>query len=777
MKGPDKRQQLNEDGNNPPTKPQSSVSFGMRVRAGIVAGFFALFSCLLIFNLFNLQVIDEKGYAEQAEDQQLKDETITPNRGVIYDTNMKVLARSATVWDVTASTRDMATYGTDIYTVAQNLSQILEMDETELVTKLMENPDSNYVLIKRKVEKPVADAITSWMDEYNNTEGNEDHPITGIYLTQTSKRYYPYGNLASSVLGFTNVDGNGVTGLELYYNETLKGVEGRILSTENAWGYELANNNYQAKYDAQDGYSLVTTIDETIQSCLEKYLYNAVVEHNVERGMGIVMNVNTGEIYGMATEPDFNLNDPYTLYDTELANQIAAIEDTTEQNKQLQAAWQSMWRNRAVSDILFPGSVFKVITASAALDSGKATVDTTFEACTGRIKVASNPDVYMNCAEHSGHGVLNLAQGLDNSCNPYFIQLGWQMGADTFCDYLQAFGFTERTGIDMYDEAVSQTVSRENMTAVSLASSAFGQTSAVTPIAMITAISAAVNGGNLVQPHVVRQVLDSDGNIVETIGTTVKRQVISETTSQTICSILEDSVDNGHGKNAHVPGYRVGGKSGTSQKNQGLSGEDDEQTYIASFVGFAPADDPEIAVLIVLDNPNSPTGSTYGGSLAGPVVQNILSETLPYLGFEPEYTEEELAVVASPVPDVVGALANNALSTLHNAGFNGKIVGSGTTVTYQYPAAGISVNRQSTIILYTDEGATGTMVQVPNVVGQSIRVATEMLEAAGLNISITGTNDESSGTVVAALQRIEPGTEVEMGTVVEVEFHDTSATD
>ena len=362
----------------------------------------------------------------------------------------------------------------------------------------MENPDSNYVLIKRKVEKPVADAITSWMDEYNNTRGgNEDHPITGIYLTQTSKRYYPYGNLASSVLGFTNVDGNGVTGLELYYNETLKGVEGRILSTENAWGYELANNNYQAKYDAQDGYSLVTTIDETIQSCLEKYLYNAVVEHNVERGMGIVMNVNTGEIYGMATEPDFNLNDPYRcmiqswpIRLRRLRIQLSRISSFRRRGEQ--------WRNRAVSDILFPVLFSKVIYCIGCTGFRQGNRRYDFRKRVPAHQSSHNPDVYMNCAEHSGHGVLNLAQGLDNSCNPYFIQLGWQMGADTFCDYLQAFGFTERTGIDMYDEAVSQTVSRENMTAVSLASSAFGQTSAVTPIAMITAISAAVNGGNLV---------------------------------------------------------------------------------------------------------------------------------------------------------------------------------------------------------------------------------------------------------------------------------------
>lgn len=777
MKDPKKTQQNSRGaapgGQNEAGQPVSAVSPEMRVRAIVLAVLFAVGGFgLLIYNLAVLQIRDTEKYSTAAAAQQLSDEVITPSRGTIYDTNMKVLAQSATVWTVTASPRDMANSGTDISMAASKLAELLDLDAASLQSKFTADPDSNYVLVKRKIEKPAADAVTQWIKDYNAASANKAHPIAGIQLVTDSKRYYPYGSFASTVLGFTNVDGDGLTGLELYYNDTLKGTPGRIVAMKNAWGYELPGDNYESKYDAENGDSLVLTIDETIQHSLEKYLLNAVNEHKVaNRGVGIVMNVKTGAIYAMATMPDYDLNDPYTLYDTALAAQINAVADEAQRTAQRQAAQRAQWRNKAISDIYYPGSVFKVVTASAALDSGKANLNTTFS-CTGSFEVAKG--VTMNCAEHAGHGTQTFYQGLDNSCNPYFIQLGLRMGADTFCDYLQAFGFTERTGIDMYDEAKSQTVSRANMSNVSLASSSFGQTSSVTPIAMITAVATAVNGGHLVQPHVVRQILDANGNIVQNVAPDAKRQVISETTSATIRSMLADSVESGHGKNARVLGYRIGGKSGTSQKKQSISGEDTQQQYIASFVGFAPADDPEIAVLVFLDEPHSYT--TYGGRLAAPVVASVISEAMPYLGFEPQYTAEELASVQVSVPNMVGDLTTDAQIKLNAAGLNAVIRGSGTKVTYQHPAAFTMLPRQSTIVLYTDEGAQGEMTTVPNVVGQSGKTALNLLKNAGLNVSTSGAL-ASSTSVQAVSQNIAQGTQVEEGTLVEVVLHDTAMTD
>lgn len=753
------------------TQLQNTVSKSMRIRAIIVTVVFVLGGFgLLIHNLAVLQIRDTEKYSTAAEAQQLSDQVIRPNRGVIYDTNMKVLARSATVWTVVLSPRDMNHNKVDIYMVASKLAELLEMD-VEAVLEKVSKTDSNYQILKRQIEKPVADAITQWIKEYNANEANSTS-IVGITLEQDSKRYYPYGDFASTVLGFTNVDGDGVTGLELYYNDTLTGTPGRIVAMKNAWGYDLPGENYEAKYEAEDGNGLVLTIDETIQHSLEKYLMNAVTEHNVtNRGVGIVMNVNTGEIYAMATMPGYDLNNPYALTDANLAAQIAAIEDEAERTTQRQAAQRAQWRNKAVSDIYYPGSVFKMMTASAALDSGAATLETSF-GCSGSFQVAKG--VTMNCAEHAGHGTQNFYQGLDNSCNPYFIQLAWQMGADTFSDYLQAFGFAERTGIDMDDEAKSQIVSRENMTAVSLASSAFGQTSSLTPISMITAAAAVVNGGNLVQPHVVRQVLDADGNIIQNIEPTVKRQVISEETSAQICEMLASSVETGHGKNARVLGYAIGGKSGTSQKKQSLSGEDSQQEYIASFLGFAPADNPEIAVLVLLDNPHS--YSSYGGRLAAPVVASVISEAMPYLGHDPQYSEEELATVEVGVPDMVDDLTTDAQIKLNAAGLNASIRGSGTKVVYQYPAAYSMLPRQSTIILYTDEGTGGELVTVPNVVGQSATTAINILKNTGLNVSTSGAMGDD-WFVQAMSQSIAEGTQVELGTVVELVMHDVSMTD
>ena len=411
-----------------------------------------------------------------------------------------------------------------------------------------------------------------------------------------------------------------------------------------------------------------------------------------------------------------------------------------------------------------------MITAAAALDSGLVDTSQTFN-CTGALEVAKG--VTMHCAELSGHGTLDFYGGLDNSCNPYFIQMAWKMGTDVFCDYLQAFGFLERTGIDMDDESLTQTVSRENMGVVELSSSAYGQTTSVTPIALITAACAVVNGGKLLEPHVVKQILDADGNVVENIEPVIKRQVISEDVSNTICAMLENSVKEGHGKNAYVAGYHVGGKSGTSQKNQGIGvgDEEEEQKYISSFLGFAPADDPQIAVLVLLDTPTLVTN--YGGKNAAFVVANTINDSLPYLGVEREYSEEEQAMAEVSVPAVVGMDSASAQVKMNQTGLNFVVRGSGSTVTYQYPAGGTAIARQSTIVLYTDEGAGPSLVKVPNVVGQSYDTAMRVLQQAGLNMQAKGALVDSA-SVQCSAQSVAEGTEVEEGTIIEVTFMDTT---
>ncbi len=748
-----------------------TVTRDMRFKAILAAVLFCTLAFgNVIYNLVQHQFVKDEEYKAMAADQQLSDEIITPHRGSVYDTNMKELARSSTVWTVVAAPASMVQAGTNVTMVAQQLATILELDVNEVLEKLRDE-NSQYKIIKNKVEKPVADSIISWVSEYNATDAGQLNPVRGIILEPDSKRYYPYGSLASTVIGFTNSDGDGLTGLELYYNSELKGTEGRILTAQNAWGYEM-DSDYKVEFPAEDGNSLVLTIDAVIQQTLEKYLNNAIQDHNVaNRGTGIVMNVQTGEILAMATLPGYDLNDPYTLYDAELAQEIAAMQDEEARSGALQTARQTMWRNKAVQDIYEPGSVFKVVTASAALDSGAANLETSFS-CSGSIQVASHT---MRCAHTEGHGTLDFYGGLNKSCNPYYIQLSWQMGKEIFADYLEVFGFYEKTGIDMQNEAQSNVYEESQLNITELSSSSFGQSSQVTPIAMINAVAAAVNGGNLMEPYVVKQVLDSDGNIVEITEPTVKRQVVSPQTSELIASMLESSIAEGQNNAAYVAGYRVGGKSGTSQKQTVYEGNEDDTLRISSFCGFAPADDPLIACLIILDEPHD-NFSSYGGVLCGPVVGSIMADVLPYVGVEPQYTQEELETVEVSVPNLTGMTVLDANRQLNSRGFNSSEVGTGTTVTGQYPTAGAALARQSVVVLYTDEGALPVNVVVPDISGKSVAQATQTLNAAGLNINVMGVTEESEN-VVAMTQNFTPGTQIAMGSVVEVMFYDKTVTD
>ncbi|MEG2192852.1 MAG: penicillin-binding transpeptidase domain-containing protein, partial [Oscillospiraceae bacterium] len=546
-------------------RPHSAVTNQIRVRAIIVAAVFVVLGFgTIAVNMFNIQILQYEKYKVEASNIQLRDTEISAKRGTIYDSKMKVLAQSATVWTVFVSPAESVESQHQL--IADSLGGILEVDPEKILTKLKKT-NSYYEVIKYKIDKPVADQVRTFCD---------DNGIAGVNLVEDFKRYYPYGNFAATVLGFCGTDNQGLAGLESYYNEELTGTKGRVISAENGWGFDMGTE-YEVINQAQDGYGLVTTIDETIQHYLEKRLALAAQEHNVEeRAVGIVMDVKTGAVLGMAVKPDFDPNDPYTLTDTELAATIAAITDDAQRSKELSSARQAQWRNKAVNDLYEPGSVFKIVTASSALDSGACTLNSTFN-CRGSVQVENR---VMKCANSGGHGHETFSQALINSCNPAFIAIGAAMGKDVFYDYFYSYGLSEKTGIDLPGEQNSIHYTDKTFDNVSLASCSFGQSNKITPIQMITAVAAAVNGGQLVSPHVVSQLLGPDGTAKD-IAPPIRRQVISQEVSNTICKILQENVVNGNGGSAYVAGYRVGAKSGTSQKLD-TEREDD---YIASFVG------------------------------------------------------------------------------------------------------------------------------------------------------------------------------------------------
>ena len=713
---------------------------------------------VLIVRLFYLQVVQADMWKEKASSQQMYSTSITATRGNIYDRNMKTLARSVTVWTVFISPAEMKEEQREL--VASGLSEILDVDYDMVYEKSLKTWRYNET-IKRRVDNDTADEVTAFIQE---------NDIKGIYLTEESMRYYPYGNLASTVLGFTGSDGSGAYGLEAYYNKALSGTDGVIASVRNAKGTAMPFSEQQI-YDAEDGQSLVLTIDETVQHYLEKHLENAVQEHEVQnRAVGIVMDVKTGEILAMSTKPDFDPNEPSAIYDTATAEALAEqLEEAGGDEEKLDAYYEALgeaqlaqWRNKAISDPYEPGSVFKLITASAALETGTVTGSTPFY-CPGYIEVAGNR---IACWKAGGHGNLDFVGAIKGSCNPAFIMTGQALGAELFMEYLDKFGLYDVTGVDLPGEATSIMHSRETMlneNMASLSSASFGQTFKVTALELMTAVNATVNGGYLMQPYVVSQVLDSDGNVISSTEPVVVRQVISEETSALVASYAEQVVsgEGGSGARAAVPGYRIGGKTGTSQK---LDQEGDET--ILSFYGFAPADDPEIAVLVMLDEPQK--NNQYGSVIAAPVVGNILADILPYLGFEPSYTEEELSSADMATPYLINYGLQEAQSTLVQAGLEYRVVGSGTTVVGQTPGAAMPIPGGGTVVLYTEEGEK-TTASVPYVIGKTGNEANRLILNAGFNIKIEGESLEHEGCVAVA-QSIEAGENAEIGTVITVTF-------
>ncbi len=717
--------------------------------------------------LSQIMVINGEEYQAKASEQQLYDTTLAAPRGNIYDANMKVLATSATCWTVYLSPnslkkiKDTTKLEAVKTIIAEKLSTILEL-EYEDVYKMTEKTDSYYVTVKRKVEKPQADAVREFISSFSEYELS-----SYIGLDEATKRYYPNDNLASVVLGFVGDENKGLSGIESYYNAELTGIPGRVVAAKNAQGTNMPFS-YEKVISAEPGNSLVLTIDSYIQHVTEKYLEAAVIENKVaNRGVAIVMNVNTGAVLSMAVLGDFNPNDPFTI--SEADNKLLEGLEGEERTKKLSELRNKQWRNKAVSDSYEPGSVFKIITAAAALEENLTSRHSSYN-CPGYIVVAGH---HYDCHKHSGHGVQTLEQAISNSCNPAFITLGSLLGSNSFSKYFEAFGLTKKTGIDLPGEVSSLYYTADRMGPVELSSASFGQSFTITPIQLITAISAAVNGGYLVEPYMVSQVLDAEGNIKKTTSTTVKRQVISEETSNLLCEMLETVVDGGGGKNAYVPGYRIGGKTGTSQKLVEINVTGQDNLYVASFCGIAPINDPEIALLVLLDEPKG--GSYYGGTVSAPVGGQILADILPYLGYEPQYNEKELASLSVNVPSVVDSTVGSAKQQLSSAGMSYKIIGSGDTVVKQVPAAGQAVTSGSRIVLYTDN-TEPAKVKVPNLVGMTPSVVNSSAASVGINVKFSG-NTISGGSVISYKQSVAADTMVDAGTVVTVYFRDNSTVD
>lgn len=713
--------------------------------------------------LFNAAVVNSKEMSAMANDQQQSSFTIKAKRGTIYDRNNKVLAQSTTVWDIIISPGDIEEYEPQNREfICKGLSEILDV-KYETLIKACEDTESRYYVAKKKVDRDTVEKINKFILK-------NDLKNVSVYSVENSERSYPNGTLAASVLGFINENEEGY-GLEAYYNSYLKGVDGRVVSTTDADG-DVMPYDYSSRFAAKDGNSLVLTIDETLQYYLEKNLEITVSQHKLaNRSTGIIMNAKTGAIVAMATAPGFDPNDPSYVYfenDRLTLAQMSADKKTEEEIlKAKQDIWGKQWQNKAVSELYIPGSVFKMFTCASALEEEVVSLDSTFE-CSGIADVAGTK---IRCWNIGGHGVSTLTEAMIRSCNPAFIKIGQLLGVEKFSRYFEAFGFTEKTGIDLPGEADSLYVKESDMGIVELSSSAFGQTTKVTPIQMVTAAAAVVNGGKLVTPYVVDKIIDGEGNVVKSAQTVVKRQVISEETSATMRQILEDVVTANGGGNAYMSGYRIGGKSGTSEKIDDYnSGKTPELRYVATFCAIVPIDDPEYVMLVVCDEPTS--GYIYGSAIAAPVVSAVFKEGLEYMGIYPQYTADELAQQDVTVPWVGGYNSIRAEAQLTAAGLKAEYIGStdGTEVTGQVPSAGTVMPSGSTVMLYMGDIPLSDyrMSTVPNVIGMTVEEANKALSNAGLNISISGAATGSEAKAVS--QSVNSGLSVYRGTVIEVNF-------
>jgi stage V sporulation protein D (sporulation-specific penicillin-binding protein) len=747
----------------------------MKMRAFIVFAICTALVLVVVGNLFYRQVIRHSHYKKLVLEQMLYETEITAARGTILDRNGVTLAANVTTERVFIDPKNISKADDPEkirVMISEALSEILGV-EYDFVYE--ESGKSKYRdrTIKKNVEKEIADQIRAFMTE------NKDLVICAkdrtidlsdmIYFAEGTTRVYPFGTLASHVIGFCGNDG-GLYGLEYQYNDALSGTSGKIMAAKNSAGGSMPYN-YETYIDAENGANLVTTLDYKIQSFLEKHLEEAAVESGAKsRACGIIMNPKTGEVYAMATYPPYDLNNPRVLpdyYDKVLEDYARLYGTDSEKylSFQSQLLFQT-WNNKCLTDTYEPGSTSKIFTTSISLEEDLVTMTETFR-CTGSymVKGWNKP---IKCHNTRGHGTLDFAGALQQSCNPWMMRLAERIGVSTFGNYFSAFGLDSKTGIDLPGEAGSIYTPADKMSGVDLAVYSFGQRYNVTAIQQITALASVANGGTLVVPHLVKEIVDDDNNVVASFGTTAVRQVISEQTASTISEILAEGVSgNGGAKNAYVKGYSVAAKTGTSEK--GTAG-----ARIASTVAYAPADDPEVICILIVDEPT--LGSRYGSTAAAPYVSKILADTLPYLGIEPEYTDEELAKMEISLSNYRGMSLDEAIMRLSESGLSYEVVGSGTSVVNQTPPAKSKLSKDNgVVILYTSEGAEEKTAIVPNVVGMTAAEANKALADAGFNIHLTGALNGTGA--IAMSQSVPANTEAAKGTVVTVEVRHTNFTD
>lgn len=712
-----------------------------------------------VLRLTYLTTIQSSELQESAVDLQLADTTVSAKRGTIYDANGNVLAESASVWQVVMSPVNFKN-DKQRQAAAKGLSEIFDLEYNDVLDDTKQQ--SHYVVVKRRIESDEREKVLELIDTLK-----KDYSCSGvIQLLDDYKRYYPKNSLASSVIGFTGSDDQGLEGIEYEYDSYLSGTPGRIITAQNARGTDMPFR-YEQNVESEDGNNVYLTIDETIQSICEKYMQKGVEDNNVlNKGVCIAMDVNTGAILAMVTTDGYDLNNPY-----ELSAKDKKKIKSTPKKKQAEAesaALSNMWRNKAVADTYMPGSVFKMCVASAALEENLVNEKTSFT-CTGSISVEGET---IHCSNISGHGTQNFVEVVSNSCNPAFIQIGQMLGAGKFRQYYQGFGFSDKTGIDLPGEAEDSFWKEGKMGGVDLAVASFGQNFSITPIQMITACAAVSNGGYVVQPHVVSKITDSKGNVIKTVDKKVKRQVISDDTSKKMNEYLEYNTERQGAAAGYISGYKVAGKTGTTEKRGVTKFESSfSEDYISSFCGYAPADDPQIAMLVFFDTPDG--DAYYGSQVSSPVFINIMSEVLPYLDVKTSYTDEELGYVDASAGDYTGVSVDEAKTAVEADGFTATVKGNGSTVISQIPTVSSGLQKGGSIVLYTDSNSQSETVSVPSLIGLSPDEVNNVASAYGLNVSFSGATT-SSGT--SSSQNIEAGTSVSPGTVITVSFADSSST-
>lgn len=757
-------------------KPQSSTpdknTRSLKTRVCILMAVFGVLMFVpLAMKLYDIQIIKHEDLEKKAINQQTRRGDVTANRGSIYDRNLNTLASSGSAETVGIDPPNIESEE-QARLIAQGLSDILGLDYDWVYEKTTHKKTSNMT-IAVKIDKEKADAIRKLIAD------NKLQRM--IKLEPDSKRYYTYSNLASHVLGFVGRDNSGLNGLEALYNEVLSGTPGYTLSSTDKLG-RIMPDQYEMYYDAQDGDGLVLTLDENIQHILERNIETALLENEVgNRACAIAMDVKTGAVLGMTTKGDFDPNEYQEIYDEATRAYLETLEDGQKQTE-TSLAQQLQWRNKAISDTYEPGSTFKIITTAIAVETGSIDFEKDRFQCNGIVRNVGGYDI--SCHKKTGHGSQTFAEALQNSCNPAFIAIAQKIGPEKFYAYMKEFGFMEKTGVDLVGEASNkglyhtwETFSTQISTQ---ATYAFGQTFKITPIQLITAVSAVANGGYLMEPYVVADAIDHNG-VRQAINTpTVVRQVISQETSKTLRNMLEDAVKLGTGKNANVTGYRIAGKTGTSQKKDLYDDKGNyigDGKYVVSFVGFAPADDPQVAVLVMLDEPGRDRNLRSGGYMAAPVAGRIFADLLPYLGIAPHYTAEELSAIDIQIPEITGLSLTAAKDLLKNKSVSYEVIGGGDTVLGQLPLAGVYLPATAKMLIYTEEQTQHEEVVMPNVIGMTPEKVNQTLSNAGLFMRATGAQPKTGEVIRSAFQTVEAGKKIPFGTIVDIEFRNDSVSD